>query len=83
MPEMTPPLWCRATHCQKKLASPSSFASIVFICCAWMVNGEESVTLEAASRRQWLGAQRAGLSLGVPSPEEAHEPNWGTAQTAL
>ena len=34
MPEITPPLWWRATHCQKKLASPSSFASIVFICCA-------------------------------------------------
>ena len=41
--------------------------------------------------RQWLGAQWAGLFLGVPSrpeppggaPEEAQEPSWGAAKAGI
>ncbi len=33
--------------------------------------------------RRWLGAQWAGLFLGVPNCSEAQEPTWGTAKGAL
>ena len=68
MPEITPPPWWRATHCQKKLASPSSFASIVFICCARALALRAFRSLPAlggAAARPAFGGAAARPALGA------------------